>query len=192
MLLRKLQTLRLRMRANRALRDARTSSLKVLGERRGTHILVVCHGNIYRSALVGEYLRLALGRAFQVRSAGFHPVSDRPAPERHVAMSELAGVDLRAHRSCVVSKEQLAWADLIVLMDRRNWVSLQRAGADAAKFCWLGALSAGPVEIPDPYGADDAAAQAIIDRLLVSSGVLAERLRSASAISGSTPQEPAL
>jgi protein-tyrosine-phosphatase len=176
MLRRKLQTLGLRWRARRALADAPASSLRALEGRRGNHVLVICHGNIYRSAFVGEYLRRFLGGDFQVQSAGFHPVGDRTAPARYVEMSATVGIDLRSHRSCVVSGGQLAWSDVIVLMDRRNWVQLVRAGADPSRFVWLGALAADPVEIDDPYEADDAKAHAILQRLVTCSEALVRRL----------------
>lgn len=181
MLLRKLQTLWLRVLAARALANARASTSQSLGRTPLVKILVICHGNIYRSALVGEYLRRSLGARFQIQSAGFHPVGERPAPPRHVEMCAAAGIDLSSHRSCVVSSEQIAWADVIVLMDRRNWVSLRRAGADASRFVWLGALEQGTVEIADPYGLDTDAAQAIVQRLLICSERLVQRLISSAA-----------
>jgi protein-tyrosine-phosphatase len=92
-------------------------------------------------------------------------------------MSATLGVDLRSHRSRVLDSADYA-ADLIVLMDRRNWVNLRRAGADERKFVWLGALADGAVEIPDPYGLDAAAAEAIVKRLLAASEALAARLTS--------------
>jgi len=176
MLLRKLQTLRLRILAARALANARVSTTQALERTPLAKILVICHGNIYRSALVGEHLRTALGARFQIQSAGFHPVGERAAPQRHVEMCAAKGIDLSSHRSCVVSSEQLAWADLIVLMDRRNWVSLRRAGADESRFVWLGALAPGAVEIADPYELDAGGARAIVQRLLICSEQLAERL----------------
>jgi len=179
MLLRKFKTFLLRLGAKRALRDARTSSVRALAAHGGADakILLVCHGNIYRSPLVAVRLRELLGPGRVITSAGFHPQGDRPSPEAHINMSARLGVDLSQHRSRVVSDADLAAADLIVLMDQRNWVSLVRAEADKSRFVWLGAMGPNPMEIQDPYGLDAAAAETIIMRLLLCTEELAKRLR---------------
>ena len=178
MLLRKFKTFRLRIGAKRALRDARAGSVRALAAHGGpaARVLVVCHGNIYRSPLVAVRLRELLGPGRVITSAGFHPKGDRPSPAEHIEMSARLGVDLSQHRSRVVSDEDFAAADLIVLMDQRNWVSLQRAGADESKYVWLGAMGPNPMEIPDPYGLDAALAEAIVKRLLLCTEELAKRL----------------
>jgi protein-tyrosine-phosphatase len=177
-LLRKFKTLMLRFGANRALGRARETTDAVIAQApREARILVVCHGNIYRSPLVATRLRELLGAQRVIVSAGFHPKGDRPSPEGHVAMSAAHGVDLSKHRSRVVDGGDLANADLIVLMDRRNWVNLRRAGADEKKYVWLGALMAGDVEIPDPYGLDAPAAERIVMRLVAATDALASRLK---------------
>jgi protein-tyrosine phosphatase len=179
MLIRKFKTFLLRLGATRALRDARSSSVRALAEHGGpdSKILVVCHGNIYRSPLVAVRLRELLGSGRVITSAGFHPKGDRPSPDSHIKMSAGFGVDLSEHRSRVVSDADFAAADLIVLMDQRNWVSLKRAEADESKFLWLGAMGPNPMEIPDPYELDEAAAEAIVKRLLLCTAELAKRLR---------------
>jgi protein-tyrosine-phosphatase len=87
-------------------------------------------------------------------------------------MARQRGVDLSRHASTVIENSDLRWADIVVLMDRRNWMSLRRMGAEPNKLVWLGAFAPGPVEIEDPYQLDDAAASALLDRLLVSAGGL--------------------
>jgi protein-tyrosine-phosphatase len=179
MLIRKFKTFLLRLGAKRALRDARTSSVRALAAHGGpdAKILIVCHGNIYRSSLVAVRLRELLGPDRVITSAGFHPKGDRPSPEAHINMSSRLGVDLSQHRSRVVTDADFAAADLIVLMDQRNWVSLTRAGADNSRFVWLGAMGPNPMEIPDPYELDADAAEAIVMRLLLCTDELAKRLR---------------
>jgi len=163
-----------RLRAWPAVVAARRVTAERLAGGPMSRLLIVCHGNIYRSAFVGEHLRgLLQGRA-EVRSAGFYPKSARPAPPRHVEMSRARGVALEGHASRVVSAADLDWADTIVLMDRRNWLELRAAHADARKLVWLGALLPGPVEIADPYAMDDAAAAALLDRLSACGTRLAE------------------
>ena len=156
--------------------SARRNTLDRLRKQPVARVLVVCHGNIYRSAFVGEHLRGRIGSRVEVRSAGFYPKTGRPAPERHVAMSRRHGVSLDRHASAVVTADDLDWADIIVLMDRRNWLDLRKARADPRKFVWLGAFTPGPVEIADPYAMDDVRAEALLSRLAASSEALAKTI----------------
>jgi hypothetical protein len=70
MLLRKFKTFLLRLGAKRALRDARSSSVRALAANGGpaARVLVVCHGNIYRSPLVAVRMRELLGPQRGIRS----------------------------------------------------------------------------------------------------------------------------
>src|SRR5688572_5631269 len=100
MLRRKFQTLLLRLGARRALGRAReTSSAALAAAPAGAKLLVVCHGNIYRSPLVATRLREKLGAQRVITQGGFHAKGERPSPEAHVKMSADHGVDLSRHRS---------------------------------------------------------------------------------------------
>jgi protein-tyrosine-phosphatase len=154
-------------------RRATFSRLKRGGARR---ILVVCYGNIYRSAFLGAYLRQSLAGDFQVRSVGFHPAGNRPCPARHIAMAGSLGVPLEGHRSAVISAADVDWADMIALMDVGNWAALERLGADSGKYVWVGALTKGSVEIPDPYKLSDAEAAVVLGRLAEAGRLLSERV----------------
>jgi protein-tyrosine phosphatase len=163
-----------------ALRAARAATASNLAPRRIERVLVICHGNIYRSPFVAELLRSSQTGVDQIRSAGFHLKVGRQAPARHQAMSRDLGVSLEQHRSCLVSGADLQWADIIVLMDRYNWVRLTRLGADPRKLVWIGALTDGSVEIPDPYHLDDQQARAVLERLKACTEALARRMRLAA------------
>ena len=139
-------------------------------------VLVVCHGNIYRSAFVGQYLMQHLPEAVTVRSGGFHPVAGRPAPERHVLYSRRYGVDLAEHRSAVIDSSDVQWADTIVLMDSRNWQALMNLGAPRDRLIWLGVLDGAGAEIPDPDQLSDDEAAAVVDRLHECGSLLAMRI----------------
>ena len=165
-----------RVRAWLALRRAREHSMNTLASSHPTRILVVCHGNIYRSAFVGEYLRARVHGDVIVRSTGFHRQSGRRSPRRHVTMALDRGVDLSRHESSVIEPADLEWAEIVVLMDRSNWVGLRRIRVEPSKLVWLGALTPGTVEIDDPYRMDDTAASRLIDRLAQCTEGLAERL----------------
>lgn len=170
------QSLRWRWRCQRAVWSARERSLAALENDPGRRILVVCYGNIYRSPFVADGLRRALPNEVEVRSAGFHPKPGRAAPSRHVEISRKYGVDLSSHRSTCLGSEELQWPDLIVLMDRHNWQALTAMGVDDDRLVWLGVMDDGSVEIPDPYGQDDATIERIIERLSDCTVRLAERI----------------
>jgi protein-tyrosine-phosphatase len=155
---------------------ARHVSRERLAHARPNHVLIVCYGNIYRSAFVGEFLRNRLAGKVQVRSTGFHSVPGRPSPERHVQMCKRVGISLEHHRSSVIATDDLAWADLIVLMDRHNWAALRHLGADERKLIWLGSLIDGPIEIPDPYTRGDREAEQIVMRMRDAAERLATQL----------------
>ncbi len=167
----------IRVRSWLAVRGAHASTSTNLAAQRVDKVLVICHGNIYRSPFVAELLRASRAGISQIRSAGFHTKVGRESPARHQAMSLEFGVSLEHHRSSLVSVADLQWADIIVLMDRYNWVRLARLGADPRKLVWIGALTDGPVEIPDPYHLDDREARTVLERLKAGSDALTRRVR---------------
>lgn len=129
-------------------------------------LLILCYGNIYRSPFLAEYVRARTDGRVQVRSAGFHERIGRPSPPRHVAMSAAYGVALDRHCSSVVTLEDLAWADAIVIMDRHNLDHLQQRRVDERKVLWAGCLAGGDPEIRDPYDLDEQGAEAVVKQLV--------------------------
>jgi protein-tyrosine-phosphatase len=96
-------------------------------------------------------------------------------------MSREFGVELEHHRSAVVASADIDWADIVVIMDRKNWVQARRMSASKEKLVWLGTMDdVGRVEIPDPYQMDDAEAQRLLARIHECAVLFAERI-SASA-----------
>lgn len=129
-------------------------------------LLILCHGNICRSAYAAVRLQALQPAVRTLRSAGFHPQPGRCTPEHVQRAARCRGVELAAHRSRCVSADDLAWADLVVLMDQRNHDALRTLDPHCLrKVVWLGALDGGPVEIDDPYDADEAGVQAVLTRL---------------------------
>jgi protein-tyrosine phosphatase len=173
------KALRRRLRARKALAEAREASRRRIQQGGVKRVLVVCYGNIYRSPFCGASLRKLLPSDIEVRTSGFHRVVDRPSPPRHVTMSQSKNIDLTAHRSSKLTPEDLQWADIVVLMDRHNWDALDQIGAEHAKLVWLGAFGSGDLEVPDPYELDDAHAQRVLDQMEQASRALAESIRAA-------------
>jgi len=159
-----MQALLGRLSAYRALVTARRAASRSLG--RPIHrVLVVCYGNIYRSAFLGAYLARQSHGRLEIRSSGFHKKLGRSSPTRHIAMSQERGIDLSGHRSSVIAPADIEWADLIIAMDRHNWYALRQMRAPSEKIVFAGALTKGNVEIHDPYQMTDEAARRTIDRL---------------------------
>lgn len=156
-------TRRLEMRGRRVRRRAVKLQPNLARTR---SILVLCHGNINRSAVAGARLRMAiedLGLPVQVRSAGFVEDANRPTGERSRAAAMRLGIDLTAHRSSVVTAEQLSEPGLILVMDARNVIQLVRLNREAAgRMIPLGAFAGfgESVAIEDPYGME---AQVFLD-----------------------------
>lgn len=109
-----------------------------------SRVLVLCNGNICRSPYAGVALAARLPPSIEVRSGGFVGPANRSAPPHIVAAAAEHGVPLASHRSRVTSDDELAWADLVLIMDRRQelFLAARRATpAVLAKTRWLGGLA---------------------------------------------------
>lgn len=144
------------------------------------NILVLCYGNIYRSPFVAEKISAVLDPSrWTIRSAGFYHKSGRPCTDDYVILAREFGISLEHHRSRQVSADDLEWADLIVIMDRKNWDLLREFGGTALeKAVWIGTfLDSGLAEVPDPYNRSDADVKSIVGRLERAATALVERLQ---------------
>ena len=158
------------------MRRARRESRERLAIARPRRLLVLCYGNIYRSPFVAAALSRSAG--IEVRSAGFHARIGRETPLEFQQMAKRYGIELAPHRSRLIDAATVAWADVIVVMDRHNWDRLRESWPDTlTKTVWLGGfLDRGSVEIVDPYGRDVVEMTAIAERLHRASQALARRL----------------
>ena len=86
------------------------------------NVLVVCHGNICRSPYAAYRLRelfARAGHACTIESAGFIG-PDRPSPGNAIATAASRGIDLKPHRSQLLSKQLIDAAQLIIVMEARQ------------------------------------------------------------------------
>jgi protein-tyrosine-phosphatase len=129
--------------------------------RRGT-VVVICHGNILRSAFAEALLKRAVSAhrapGLCVSSAGLHAVPGKSADPRGVEVAREWGVDLTAHHASALTADTVAAADLLLVMDYQNAAEVLWRHPDAAdKVVLLGKFdpewTTDPV-IPDPYGGD--------------------------------------
>jgi protein-tyrosine phosphatase len=132
-------------------------------------VLVVCHGNLCRSPYAERVLRRELSTAgvdVPVTSAGF-AVPQLVSPPHALAAAAQRGIDMSAHRSRLVSRAELAAADLVVVMDPRQ-VRAVEGRSPAMRVVVLGDLDPDPAggrRIDDPFGRDAAAFDACYERI---------------------------
>jgi protein-tyrosine phosphatase len=127
--------------------------------------LILCFGNINRSPFAAALARRRAGS--RAGSAGFYPQAGRPSPPLTVAGARARGVELDAHRSAIVSDEQLAGAAAIFIFDLENLarVAARRAGA-LRRMHFLGALApGGAVLIADPHGRGQAVLEDVLSEI---------------------------
>ena len=133
-------------------------------------ILVVCHGNIYRSAYAATVLRRRLGSLLdgEVIQGGFFGPG-RPATVQAQETAARRGIDLSQHESRLVRESDVRSATLIVVMEQPHARRIVREfGARSERVVILGDLDPGPIEargIRDPYGADPEVVAHTYDRI---------------------------
>ena len=131
-------------------------------------ILVVCHGNIIRSAFAGELLKQRLdGASVDVRSAGLAAVAGNPSHPVAVRLAGSRGVDLENHAAFPVDAESVATSDIVFVMDIALLVTMRRRFPEARSKTFLLACLAGgtPLEILDPVDGDLPRFEACFDHI---------------------------
>ena len=121
----------------------RTVAKRLAKLRRPKSVLVICYGNICRSPYLAAVLQRDLP-GIAVSSAGFTSPG-RGVPEHSITLSSQRGLDLKAHRSRLVTREMLRRNDLIIVMDALQARSLTKGfGADPARVVVAGDLDPEP------------------------------------------------
>jgi protein-tyrosine-phosphatase len=134
-------------------------------------VLVVCHGNIMRSALGHALLRHAVSERMldlRIESAGLAAVPGRSADPRARRAAELFGVSLEHHQAQPLTWSLIERSDAILVMDLLNEARLLARFPAAAKTVrLLGEYDPQPglLEIPDPYVRDEAVALRCFERV---------------------------
>jgi protein-tyrosine phosphatase len=112
-------------------------------------VLVVCHGNICRSPYAAGRLQVLLalhGLTAAVESAGFIG-PDRPSPGNAIATAATRGIDLKLHRSQLLTQKLIDAARLIVVMEARQAAALRLVFSTVrAPILILGDLDPRPAE----------------------------------------------
>jgi protein-tyrosine-phosphatase len=132
-------------------------------------VLVVCHGNIIRSAFAARFIAQALGErpSPSVSSAGLAAIPGRPPHPIAVLTATPRGIDLSRHRAAPITPAAVASAGVIFVMDVPQLVTIRRRFPEArAKTFLLSCLIAdGPLEVRDPVDGDESMFQACFDHI---------------------------
>jgi protein-tyrosine-phosphatase len=118
-------------------------------------LLFVCMGNICRSPFAERLARQQLPDDRRASSAGHFPHPGRRPPRPAVKAARRGfGVDLRGHRSRVLSPKMVEAADAVFVCDPHNHAAVTALCPEAAgRTHFLGALHPdGPLTVADPYG----------------------------------------
>ena len=129
-------------------------------------IVFLCYGNICRSPLAAALAKQQLN-SVTIDSAGFHDQTGRICPQKIQRIGNPFGIDLSAHRSARVTRNQLANADLVIAMDLENLNRLRQEFPEMADRTTLLGLFGTPetLAIADPYLADEAATDKICQQV---------------------------
>ena len=129
--------------------------------RTATQLLVVCHGNIIRSAFAARLLQQRVTEAGQshprVVSAGVEALPGRPAHPIAQRVAQRHRVDLSDHAASRVSADAMRASDVVLAVDLIQFVALwQRFPEARAKIFLLTSLAPStPLEIADPINGDE-------------------------------------
>ena len=126
-------------------------------------ILILCQGNICRSPFAEHQLRRILNDAgienVVVKSAGLNTTSGKPADAGGIRTARKYALDLSGHRTTQASHDEIAAADLILVMEPSHNLILAREFPFAKNRSILFgafALRKGyPLVIEDPYAKSD-------------------------------------
>lgn len=147
-------------------------------------VVFVCTANMCRSPMAEHLFREAWGSQAPCRvvSAGTDASDGMPASYQSVAAMGELGVDLRTHRSQMLTRELVDVADLIVVMTASHAQRIAWRFPDAApKVRLLKSFVAGTpgdeVEVPDPIGLSDSVYRAVRDDMRAAMPAIVEFVR---------------
>ena len=123
-------------------------------------VLFVCDGNICRSPLAAEYLRVRAAGAglahLIVGSVGLLGIEGRPAAPLSIQIAREAGLDLTSHRSRGISAAEVGTTDLLVGMTIEHLDALAaRYPRDPGRRFVLRAFERGPIPEAGAPNLDD-------------------------------------
>jgi len=121
-------------------------------------ILFVCFGNLCRSPMAEGFLRERLRREgceaeYQVRSAGTWASNGQPAADYAIQTMLERGIDISGHRSHSLAREDVAEADIILVMSAGYKEAIEFEFPESrGKTYLLSEMVGQSHDIADPYG----------------------------------------
>jgi len=155
-----------RARTNRVRRDP-TRIVRAL--RDAKQVLIVCHGNIIRSAFAARFMAQMLGTSrVRVVSAGVEATPGRPPHPIALRIAARHRVDLSRHAASRVSADEMRASDVVFAVDVTQFVALRARFPEARdKIFLLTSLAPWtPLEIADPIFGDDHAFEACFAHII--------------------------
>lgn len=141
------------------------------GDNRMSVILFVCTGNVCRSPMAVGLLRQRLSQEglaprFKVHSAGVWALDNRPASDNAIAVMAERGIDISDHIAHTVTSEDIAGAELILVMSREHKDVIQNTWP---QYTWkvhrLSEMVGKRKDVQDPYGSTVTEYRACADTL---------------------------
>jgi len=134
-------------------------------------LIMVCHGNIMRSAFAVVYMKqLVPAVAHRVVGAGTHATHGRLAQNSALRVAPEFGVPLDAHRAQPLDNVTLGAGDVIVCMDRANEANVvSRNASHAARVFLIGDGALNDMHdrvVIDPYARGDDATRAAFKQII--------------------------
>ncbi|WP_235010771.1 arsenate reductase/protein-tyrosine-phosphatase family protein [Halobellus limi] len=126
--------------------------------RSSQEVLFLCHGNICRSPFAERYARKELSsrgiNTLNVSSAGFVDMNNPRSPRNAQSAAEAFDIDLTDHRSVKATDAIIEAADLIFLMDYRNYHNFTTHFPQAIDRMFLLRIfePGSTMQLPDPNG----------------------------------------
>jgi protein-tyrosine phosphatase len=138
---------------------------------RPDRLIIVCHGNIMRSAFAVAYLKqVAPGLSSRIIGVGTHASQESPAQDSALRVANEFGVSLESHLSAPLEAVTIGAGDVIVCMDRANEANVvARFAAHAERVFLVGDGAdddAADRFIVDPYARGDDATRAAFRQIV--------------------------
>ncbi len=115
-----------------------------------------------------EALNLSGMDEIQVKSAGLAALVGHEADNIAIRLMQACGIDISAHRAQQLNRDMLRWADLVLVMEEAQKLSVESWDPSArGKVYRLGEW--GDFDVPDPYRQSDEAFETAFE--LISRGV---------------------